>query len=262
MAHHEHDDFGGLHRDLAATGAAMNRRGLLRLAAGFGAGLGAIQLLGCGGSNPTAPTTNTDTAAAPAATGSSACSTIPRETAGPFPADGSNGPTVLGASGVVPERHPTEFRRSQRNRRRRTAHDRAHHRVGLDVLAARRPRGVPVALRQARAVFPVFAGSHRPELLARRAGGRRQWPGHVHVDLSGVLLGPLAAHPFRGVPESRGRHQRGQQDCDLADRVAQGRPATWSMRRPVMPRASRTSRGCRWPATTSSATARRWSSRR
>jgi protocatechuate 3,4-dioxygenase beta subunit len=101
MAHHEHDDFGGLHRDLAATGAAMNRRGLLRLAAGFGAGLGAIQLLGCGGSNPTAPTTNTDTAAAPAATGSSACSTIPRETAGPFPADGSNGPTVLGASGVV-----------------------------------------------------------------------------------------------------------------------------------------------------------------
>ena len=42
MAHHEHDDFGGLHRDLVATGAAMNRRGLLRLAAGIGAGLGAI----------------------------------------------------------------------------------------------------------------------------------------------------------------------------------------------------------------------------
>ena len=101
MAHHEHDDFGGLHRDLAATGAAMNRRGLLRLAAGIGAGFGAIQLLGCGGSNPTAPTTNTDTSTAPAETGSSACSTIPRETAGPFPADGSNGPTVLGASGVV-----------------------------------------------------------------------------------------------------------------------------------------------------------------
>ena len=28
----DHDDFGGLHRDLLATGAAMDRRGLLRLA--------------------------------------------------------------------------------------------------------------------------------------------------------------------------------------------------------------------------------------
>src|SRR5215218_8429743 len=101
MAHHAHDDFGGLHRDLAATGAAMNRRGLLRLAAGIGAGFGAIQLLGCGGSSPTAPTTNTDPGAAPTGTASNACSTIPQETAGPFPADGSNGPRVLGASGVV-----------------------------------------------------------------------------------------------------------------------------------------------------------------
>ena len=101
MAHHDHDDFGGLHRDLAATGMAMNRRGLLRLAAGIGAGFGAIPLLGCGGSSPTAPTTNTDTSAAPTGTANSACSSIPRETAGPFPADGSNGPSVLGASGVV-----------------------------------------------------------------------------------------------------------------------------------------------------------------
>ena len=101
MAHHDHDDFGGLHRDLAATGMAMNRRGLLRLAAGIGAGFGAIPLLGCGGSSPTAPTTNTDTSAAPTGTANSACSSIPQETAGPFPADGSNGPSVLGASGVV-----------------------------------------------------------------------------------------------------------------------------------------------------------------
>ncbi|HEV8599635.1 MAG TPA: hypothetical protein VGQ69_09770 [Gemmatimonadales bacterium] len=32
----DHDDFGGLHRDLLQTGAVMDRRKLLRLAAGFG----------------------------------------------------------------------------------------------------------------------------------------------------------------------------------------------------------------------------------
>ena len=52
--HHrdDHDDFGGLHRDLLATGAAMDRRGLLRLAARFGVGAGALQLLGCGSEQP------------------------------------------------------------------------------------------------------------------------------------------------------------------------------------------------------------------
>ena len=54
--HDDHDDFGGLHRDLLATGAAMDRRGVLRLAARFGMGAGALQLLGCGGSSsPTSP---------------------------------------------------------------------------------------------------------------------------------------------------------------------------------------------------------------
>ena len=47
--HHEepHDDFGGLHRDLKAT---LDRRGLLRLGARFGAAFGALQLVGCGDS--------------------------------------------------------------------------------------------------------------------------------------------------------------------------------------------------------------------
>lgn len=101
-----HDDFGGLHRDLQATGAAIDRRGVLRLGARFGAAIGALQLVGCSGGTPTSPTTTTTTATtAPAATttpGSTAtCSRIPQETAGPYPADGSNGPTVLTASGVV-----------------------------------------------------------------------------------------------------------------------------------------------------------------
>ena len=99
--HHDgHDDFGGLGRDLRATGAAMDRRGLLRLAGRFGVALGALPLIGCG-SSPTTPsaTGNTNTSTG---NGNSTCSTrIPEETQGPFPADGSNGPTVLSASGVV-----------------------------------------------------------------------------------------------------------------------------------------------------------------
>jgi protocatechuate 3,4-dioxygenase beta subunit len=91
-----HDDFGGLQRDLAATGRAMDRRQLLRLAATFGVGAGALQLMGCGDSTPSSPSP-------PSGGGGtgSACSRVPEETAGPYPADGSNGPTVLSLTGVV-----------------------------------------------------------------------------------------------------------------------------------------------------------------
>ncbi len=89
--HDDHDDFGGLHRDLLATGAAMNRRQLLRAAATLGIGASALPLLGCGDGSPTDPTV-----------GMGGCQTrIPQETAGPFPANGSNGPDVLGQAGVV-----------------------------------------------------------------------------------------------------------------------------------------------------------------
>ena len=93
-----HDDFGGLHRDLKAT---LDRRGMLRLGARFGAAFGALQLLGCG-DTPTSPsttstttsnstTTTTTTTTTPPSTAT--CSRIPEETEGPYPADGSNGPT-------------------------------------------------------------------------------------------------------------------------------------------------------------------------
>jgi protocatechuate 3,4-dioxygenase beta subunit len=87
----DHDDFGGLHRDLLATGLAMNRRQLLRVAAQFGVSVGALHLLGCGSTSPTASDT----------TGNGSCSKIPTETAGPFPGEGSNGPNVLNQTGVV-----------------------------------------------------------------------------------------------------------------------------------------------------------------
>jgi protocatechuate 3,4-dioxygenase beta subunit len=97
--HADHDDFGGLHRDLRVTGAAIDRRKLFRMAARFGRVVGAFQLLGCGGSS-TSPTTTTGTTTT-TSTGSSACTVIPNETEGPYPGDGSNGPNVLTQAGVV-----------------------------------------------------------------------------------------------------------------------------------------------------------------
>jgi protocatechuate 3,4-dioxygenase beta subunit len=105
MSDKHHDDYGGLHRDLQAT---LDRRGMLRLGARFGAAIGALQLVGCGDS-PTAPTatttptTTTTTTTTPTTTppSSATCSRIPQETEGPYPADGSNGPTVLTSTGVV-----------------------------------------------------------------------------------------------------------------------------------------------------------------
>ena len=103
----DHDDFGGLQRDLRATGAAMNRRSLLRLAARVGMATGTLQLLGCSDNQlaPTAldagSTTGTTTSTTTSTTTGGACTQIPTETAGPYPGDGSNGPNVLTQSGVV-----------------------------------------------------------------------------------------------------------------------------------------------------------------
>ena len=94
MSHHDdHDDFGGLHRDLRQTGSAMDRRQALRLAAKFGMGIGALQLFGCGDST-------SDSISNPDGLGNS-CTRISEETAGPFPGDGTNGPNVLNQTGVV-----------------------------------------------------------------------------------------------------------------------------------------------------------------
>jgi len=103
MAHHDdHDEFGGLHRDLLETGAVIDRRRALRMAAGFGMSIGALQLLGCGSSSDSSGTiTDPNTGGA--------CSKIPEETAGPFPADSSNGPSVLNQTGVVRSDIRTSF---------------------------------------------------------------------------------------------------------------------------------------------------------
>lgn len=101
MSHHDHDDHGGLDRDLLATGMRIGRRGMLRMAAGLGVGLGSLHLLGCSSATDASDDASTGTTTENPPTGSSTCSRIPEETAGPYPGDGSNGPDVLKQSGVV-----------------------------------------------------------------------------------------------------------------------------------------------------------------
>ncbi|HKP16019.1 MAG TPA: intradiol ring-cleavage dioxygenase [Gemmatimonadaceae bacterium] len=96
----DHDDHGGLHRDLTATGSAMGRRDALRR---FAFGAGALALFGCGDAGSgvlTGADTVIDTGGG-STTGGSTCTKIPSETAGPFPGDGSNGANVLNQTGVV-----------------------------------------------------------------------------------------------------------------------------------------------------------------
>jgi protocatechuate 3,4-dioxygenase beta subunit len=98
----DHDDFGGLHRDLLATGAVMPRRRMLQMAANAGVGLGLFRLLGCSSTTePIEETTNPVVGACPGR--------IPEETAGPYPGDGSNGPNVLTLTGVVRNDITTSF---------------------------------------------------------------------------------------------------------------------------------------------------------
>src|SRR5438105_2758343 len=95
---HDHDDHGGLHRDLAETGAAIDRRGMLRIATRFGVALSALHLVGCASDASALAAADTTGGLA----GGTTCVTrVPEETAGPFPGEGSNGPNVLNQTGVV-----------------------------------------------------------------------------------------------------------------------------------------------------------------
>ena len=77
---HDHD--GGLSHDLPRL--ISRRRALGTMTGGLG-----LLLAGCGSSSSSSSSGTSDTAS------------VPEETAGPFPGDGSNGPNVLSESGVV-----------------------------------------------------------------------------------------------------------------------------------------------------------------
>jgi protocatechuate 3,4-dioxygenase beta subunit len=91
---HDHD------RGLAFDLATLSRRRTLTLLGG-----GALALLvGCAsddGDDAAASTTSTTTGRPSTGAEAGDCATIPEETAGPFPGDGSNGPDVLAEDGIV-----------------------------------------------------------------------------------------------------------------------------------------------------------------
>jgi protocatechuate 3,4-dioxygenase beta subunit len=121
---HDHDL--GLVHDLPTL---VDRRRALRMFAGAGLGLGLATIAGCstsgtdsaatattaaGGGSPstTAAATTSSTAANSAAAAVpelAECASLPTETTGPYPGDGSNGPDVLSESGVVRRDITTSF---------------------------------------------------------------------------------------------------------------------------------------------------------
>jgi protocatechuate 3,4-dioxygenase beta subunit len=82
----------------------LDRRRVLKLLAYSGISAGLFALVGCapGQSSSSSSAAPSASAVGSAGTASGAsCDTIPEETGGPFPGDGSNGPDVLSQSGVV-----------------------------------------------------------------------------------------------------------------------------------------------------------------
>jgi protocatechuate 3,4-dioxygenase beta subunit len=96
MSHEVHDHDRGLSFDLPT----LHRRKMIRLLAGASL----VPLVGCSGEDSDAsssPSSSSSSSAASSGTSEAACETIPGETAGPYPGDGSNGVNVLKESGVV-----------------------------------------------------------------------------------------------------------------------------------------------------------------
>ncbi|UIX32551.1 intradiol ring-cleavage dioxygenase [Streptomyces sp. GQFP] len=98
--HHDHDDHEhdrGLSYDLPV----LARRRMIRLLAGASL----VPLVGCAADDDSTSSAATDTSSSSSSSGTTAssgeCATIPNETAGPYPGDGSNGVNVLKESGVV-----------------------------------------------------------------------------------------------------------------------------------------------------------------
>ena len=96
MSEELHDHDRGLSFDLPT----LHRRKMIRLLAG----VSLVPVVGCSSDDPdTAGSSPSSASSSAASSGASeaSCETIPGETAGPFPGDGSNGVNVLKESGVV-----------------------------------------------------------------------------------------------------------------------------------------------------------------
>ena len=76
----------------------LDRRGLLKV---VGLGGLSLALAACGRSSGSGAGSSTGATRTASGASDASCATIPEETAGPYPADGSNGPDVLAESGIV-----------------------------------------------------------------------------------------------------------------------------------------------------------------
>src|SRR5215470_9621163 len=103
--------------DLNVLTKPVSRRGALVLLGGLG-----LAVAGCSGGSDSSSATATTNGSASSTTSTtsgststttgatvSTCSTIPEETGGPYPGDGTNGPNVLAESGVVRKDMTTSF---------------------------------------------------------------------------------------------------------------------------------------------------------
>jgi protocatechuate 3,4-dioxygenase beta subunit len=92
--HDDHDDHGGLHRDLRALARFRPTR---RRMLGLLAGASVIPIVGCGSTTLAALDGGVGDGG-----GTGSCpGLVPQETGGPYPGDGSNGPNILTQAGVV-----------------------------------------------------------------------------------------------------------------------------------------------------------------
>jgi protocatechuate 3,4-dioxygenase beta subunit len=96
---HDHNHDRGFFHDLTVMADhAARRRALLK----WGLGLAALPLLACAGSEASDSTeAGASTNDAGGTDSGDSCSTIPEETAGPYPGDGTNGPSALTLTGIV-----------------------------------------------------------------------------------------------------------------------------------------------------------------
>ena len=209
MSDQHHDDFGGLHRDLLATGAAINRRGVLRLGRAIWRGdrraaTGGLQRLAhvADRRRRPPPTRRRPRRRRPRRRRQRAtCSRIPQETEGPYPADGSNGPTVLSSTGVVRSDIRSSF-------------------AGMSGIAAGVPLNVVLTIVSASTCAPLAGAAvylwhcdreGRYSLYTQGVTNQNYLRGVQEADANGrvtfqsiypgLLRGPVAAHSLRGLSD-------------------------------------------------------------
>ena len=210
---HREDHDLGLSHDLPTL---LSRRRALGLAGA--AGLAAALAACSSGSDATSGST-----AAPARP----TARSPRRPSGPYPADGTNGANVLTESGIV----RSDIRSSFGDASAVAGGVPLTFSLTVVDVSGSDDAGKPAAGAAVYAWHCDREGRYsmygdavaRRELPARRAGGRRRRQGHVHLDLPGLLLRALAAHPLRGLPDHRRRDLGVQPAADVAAGPARGR---------------------------------------